>query len=62
MLIIERIRIGAQVDQQPGDHEPIFRHGEQERRTASRVAGFQVRTRANSERRGCRVTTLCRSE
>ena len=62
MLIIQRIRIGAHVDQQPSDREPVRRCSEQERRTTSLVAGFKVRSGPQSERcSGC-VATLRRGQ
>jgi hypothetical protein len=62
VLIIERIRTGAHVNEQSGDCEPILRHSEQERRTASLIARFQICPRPNSECCGGRVTALRRGE
>ena len=42
VLVIQRIRVCAQIDQQPGDREPVLGDGEQQRRTSrsSRVSRF----------------------
>ena len=49
MFIIERIRVGAQINQQPGDPGAIFGCSQQERRTTALVAGFQIRACAKRQ-------------
>ena len=56
MLVIQGIRVSAQIDQQPGDCKPVLGDSEQQWRTSPRVPSLKISSSPNGQR-GCGCVT-----